>query len=356
MNVLLITVRADLGGGPQNVNYIVEGLSSKVNLFIACPEDKPFFLDWKAKLGGQKIFILPHRKFSFAKFFSLVFYCLANKIQVVHSHGKGAGIYSRLLKCCLFKLKVIHTFHGIHIADYSEIVKFFYIKIEKVLSNFTNCFINVSTGERDLCLKLELIKEKNSRVVFNGVRTPIKYFELDHIEAKEEKIILTVTRFDYQKNMHLALNIAKRVFDLDPSILFYWVGDGNTRQELEEKAPPNVVFLGFVNHPQKYYALSYLYLSTSRWEGLPYSLIEASSYGLPIIATDVIGNNEVVKHGYNGYLFNESMLEFAVEYIMKLIRDQGLHRLMANESRKLYQSQYSIDFFTDSIYNVYLSV
>lgn len=59
-------------------------------------------------------------------------------------------------------------------------------------------------------------------------------------------------------------------------------------------------FVGFTKEPMKYLQSSDLYLSTSRFEGLPYGLIEAASVGLPIVASNVKGNNEVVNNGYNG--------------------------------------------------------
>ena len=54
------------------------------------------------------------------------------------------------------------------------------------------------------------------------------------------------------------------------------------------------------------------------WEGLPYSLIEAACAGIPIVASDVIGNNEVVINKYNGYLFSLDELNSVNEMIIEL--------------------------------------
>jgi len=118
------------------------------------------------------------------------------------------------------------------------------------------------------------------------------------------------------------------------------VGDGEDKARLEQQSKEENVpidFIGFTTEPMNYLVSSDLYLSTSRFEGLPYGLIEAASVGLPIVASNVKGNNEVVSYGDNGFLFKEE--SEAITDIESIISDKECYRTM---------SAASIDFFNNN--------
>ena len=102
------------------------------------------------------------------------------------------------------------------------------------------------------------------------------------------------------------LKIAQKLSD-DEIFKFILIGDGEeksiTDKQIFEENIENVTLLGYQKNVNEYLHASDLYLSTSLWEGLPYSLIEATRAGIPIVASDVTGNNEVVFYKQNGYLF-----------------------------------------------------
>ncbi len=141
--------------------------------------------------------------------------------------------------------------------------------------------------------------------------------------------------------MDRAYNIADS-FKKDKSYRFVWVGDGDDKerlQNLSESEKLNVIFTGFQTEPQKFLSQSSVYLSTSRFEGLPYALIEAASLGLPIIASNVKGNNEVVRHGFNGFLFTTD--DEAVSYIKKLHDEPALWYIMSRNAYNLFEKKFT---------------
>lgn len=107
MNILMITLRTDMGGGPKHILDLISVLKSdKIisgdNYFLASPLDEPFGSLLLSKFDQH--LPLPHRKFNFVNFIKLYLYIHKHKVDIVHSHGRGAGIYSRLL--CLLGCKV----------------------------------------------------------------------------------------------------------------------------------------------------------------------------------------------------------------------------------------------------------
>jgi glycosyltransferase involved in cell wall biosynthesis len=354
MKILLITLRADHGGGPKHVNLLINNLSEDFELYVGCPNDKPYYQQWKENEKVKDIFILSHRKFSFKKLFFLYRFINKNQISIVHSHGKGAGIYSRFLKILNPKLKVIHTLHGFHIQEYGILKKNIYIYIEKFLTLFTDKFINVSNGEKTVCLSYKIFENEQSKVIYNGIK-PINLIKnaKKKINLENKIIITTISRFDYPKNMFLTYEIAKK-FKNNKNILFLWLGDGNDKLILEQKAKKenvNIIFTGFTKDIPLYLSATDIYLSTSRWEGLPYALIEAQSLGLPIVATNVVGNNEVVINNKNGFLF-ESVNE-ACDCISKLIINNFLYNSFSKNAKQNFMDKFAIRIMINKTNNIY---
>ncbi|KGQ52458.1 hypothetical protein JL12_00905 [Gallibacterium anatis 10672-6] len=354
MRVLLLTVRADHGGGPRHVDLIINNISSNYDVYVGCPCDAPYYNKWVKSVKVKKIYELPHRKFSIAKFWGLYKFIKINNISIVHSHGKGAGVYSRLLKIFCPNLKIVHTLHGFHIEEYRYIKKKLYIFIEKILSIFTNKFINVSDGEKNICLSYGLFYSNKSEVIYNGIETFSKIEDAKRkIHLHNKIIITTISRFDYPKNMNLAYVIAKK-FSNNKNIIFLWIGDGKDKEELENRAKrenANITFIGFTKNIPLYLSATDIYLSTSRWEGLPYALIEAQAIGIPIIATNVVGNKDVVTSNLDGFLFNNE--DEAYNYIEELIKNKNKYECFVENSKINYKNKFDISVVMSKIEKIY---
>lgn len=352
MKIILITVRSDFGGGPRHVDQLVKNLPTDVEIYMAYPEvGDPYAELWKADRRIKGTIHIPYRKFSLSALLKLTTFVRRRKIEIVHSHGNGAGLYSRMLKVLYPKVKVVHTYHGISDV-YSSILKFYLSKtVGVLLSPLADLYVCVSNGEKRMALDRKFSMDKNTVVIYNGIKDPHlgnhRFF--GHGPFK----IVTLSRFDYPKNMDSMYRIAKH-WAGSKDVLFVWVGDGEHKERLEHLAKVENVpidFIGFTTEPMKYLQSSDLYISTSRFEGLPYGLIEAASVGLPIVASNVKGNNEVVSHRYNGFLFkNESE---AINYIESIMADKECYRAMSAASIDFFKSNFTEDKMIGSLVKEY---
>jgi len=344
--ILYITVRADIGGGPVYIQNLIKHLNPDWEIYLACPKDEPYYYTWKQNCKVKKIFVLQHRKFSFIKLYQLYKFIKKNEISIIQSNGKGAGIYGRLLKLIHPKIKIIHVFHGVHISQLNFIKKNIYLFIEKILSkNFSDLLINVSKGEQENCLKHKLYHKNKSIVIYNGVEK-LKSYNNPFYNKSNIFRVVTLSRFDYAKNMELAFEIANKLKH-NKEIEFIWVGDGEGKNNLEiqsKKKNVNIQFTGFVSNDKivDYLSNANLYLSTSRWEGLPIALLESISVGLPITATNVVGNNEVVVDNYNGTLFDIENVQSAVLQIDYLSKNHVFMEKLSENAIKLYETNFTI--------------
>lgn len=363
-NILLITLRSDIGGGSKHLNSVFENLKNDFNLFIASPVDEPFGIKWRNELK-EKFFQLPHRKFSIVCFLQLISYVRKNKIRIIHAHGKGAGIYARLIKLFLPQVKIIFTWHGFHIETYNRWLKKIYLLIEKTLSKFTDLFINVSESERKICLVNKIYDEKKSVVIYNGIKDEFKPVDKTSIRRKlnlpEDKfIIINISRFDKTKNVKAIIEIAS-LLSVYNELFFILAGDGEEKKEIlemiKQRNLKNILLPGFINNPVEYLQSSDVYLSTSLSEGLPFTLLEASMCGLPIIASDVRGNNEIVQNDFNGYLFDLRNTSQATRQISDLKSDFANYRKLSDNARKNFLDKFAeqkMIFKLKEVYEKYL--
>lgn len=349
--VLLITVRSDFGGGPMHVNQLIEHLPQSISLSIACPKGEPYGAIWRKNTRLEDVIEIPFRAFSVVACIRLAKFVKKNNISLIHSHGRGAGIYSRLLKIFNPSITIIHTYHGLN-DHQSKFKKIIYYTVEKFLGFYTDLSIFVSQGEKKIAEKHSLLNNnKKFEVIYNGVSLPTVRKE----KFKNNDIfnIVTVTRFSYPKNMQSALNIAK-CFANVPNIKFIWVGDGEDRISLEEESKElnlNIEFVGFSNEPYKYLQKSNIFLFTSLHEGLPYSLIESLSAGVPIVASNVEGNNEVVIDGVNGFLFESE--EIAVALIRKIYNNRTLEDMLSDGALKSFKERFLLEEMITTLTRLY---
>lgn len=296
--VLLITVRSDVGGGPKHVfDLLTYASSENFEFFVASPESEPFGRIFSEKAKG--FFPLPHRKFSLTRLLKLVSYIEKNDIHIVHSHGRGAGIYSRPLS--LFGIRVIHTFHGIHQPKtLSDKVKDF---VEKVLGLLTDCFLFVSNSERDQAKKLGILNKGTNRVIPNGIALDTEDDDHGAMPPSPLKNIGIISRFDPHKNVLRGIELFSKLASDSPELHLNIAGDGEQKglalALVEELGiSDKVTFHGFIDSPLEFLRQQDIYLSTSLGEGLPYTVLESMKVNTIPLISNVSGHIDILPPNY----------------------------------------------------------
>jgi glycosyltransferase involved in cell wall biosynthesis len=361
LKILMISVRADYGGGPEHIYSLITNLSNRIIPFIAVPEDKPYYQRFAGIVGNSRMILIPHRAFKLSTLWQLKKFIIHNKIDIIHSHGKGAGIYGRLLAILTFR-KAIHTFHGIHIGEYGNIKRRLYLSFERILSGFTSKLISVSKGEYTKTVNLGISNPSKMVIIENGVHINNRRVDDSVFEASRFNV-MTITRFDYAKNTGLLVPIIKYLSSEKDAGKFHFqiIGKGEEEELIKSELKVNnlekhVTFIGFVDKPEDYYLNSFCYISTSRSEGLPLAVLEAMSFGLPVIATNVIGNNDLVEDGKTGFLFDPDQPEIAGQKLILLSNNKDLWRSLSYNSFIKISDNYSSAKMADKTEKLYLSV
>lgn len=220
------------------------------------------------------------------------------KPDVVHLHSSKAGVLGRI--ACLFlvnRKKIFYSPHGYSFlrTDISASSKKLYWIIEKIFQQFFGG-TTLACGDTEY----EIAKKiGNSKLIRNGIN--IKEIQKHQLLHKNTKLTIGIVgRITIQKNPKLFNNIALRF----PDFNFVWIGDGELNSLL---TAPNITKTGwFIHRNEALKELSAIdvYIQTSLWEGLPIAVLEALAMKKPVIATNIIGNKDIVVPNETGFLFD----------------------------------------------------
>ncbi|MBI5727775.1 MAG: glycosyltransferase family 4 protein, partial [Ignavibacteriales bacterium] len=104
------------------------------------------------------------------------------------------------------------------------------------------------------------------------------------------------------------------------------------------------------------YAESDIILSTSRWEGMPLSVLEAMADGVVPVLTAVTGNKDIVEHGLDGYLYSETIPGEAAKLIDSLIVNPSLLGRLSINARSKAASQYNVTTMAQKTAQLYSQI
>ncbi len=244
------------------------------------------------------------------------------KVQVVHLHSSIAGGFGRLLSVAFNKTKFVYTPHGYSFLrqDIQKWKQNIFFSIEYILTKITQVHIVAcSKTEGDYSSKLGL--NKNRCIVINNAIELKKLEKFNKPDISLNQIINVgiVGRVTFARNPKLFAELAER-FKKEASYQynFHWIGGGDNQSE-ELLLSAGVKITGWLDRPDAIKALSCLdiYIQPSLWEGMPYSVIEAQALGIPVLASNIIGNKDIVLDGVTGFL-----CEDICDYISGLIQLQ----------------------------------
>ena len=158
--------------------------------------------------------------------------------------------------------------------------------------------------------------------------------------------LFSVGRIVYQKGLDLGLRALAQLKDLD----WHWsiAGDGPQMATLKSLAhelgiDERVTFLGWQSKEElaKDYQQASLFLFPSRHEGMPNAMLEAMSSGLPVVATEIAGNEELVVEGKTGLLVPSEDVDALRDALRKALTDSTLRERMGAASRLRVEKEYS---------------
>lgn len=248
----------------------------------------------------------------------------SNMLDVVHLHCSKGGFIGRVV-CRMLGLQhvAIYTPNGApFMAGNNVVSNFVYKKLEKMASLFGGQVVCCSPSEQK-AYENEGIK---AITINNGIPYKSRRYRKP-LKKHTGFVVVTSGRIVDQKNPALFNQIA-RYFQEFPDFTFLWVGDGEARDKLTAK---NIKVTGWVP-PTKVndlVAAADVYISTSRYEGLSFAVLEALAMNLPVLLTDCIGNKDLM-NSLNGAVFSDA--NDAVNSLLRFYNNTSMLEVMGEHS------------------------
>ncbi len=270
----------------------------------------------------------------------------SKRIDAVHLHSSKSGFLGRIACKMTGIRQVLYTPNGASfLAASNPLSRILYSSLEKFGNRLGGMVVCCSESEKAAYEKIGV----SANYINNAVN-----IRPDQPAVNPATVFTVVTsgRIAGQKNPLLFNQIAEYFADL-PDVKFVWVGDGELKSLL---TAPNIMVTGWLTEAEANDRVEKadLYLSTSTYEGLSFSVLEALSCKKPVLLSQVNGNTDILTSGVHGDLFktpeqaickiiqyynNREMLEVMGEYSKEVCETRFNRAINFSHYRSLYQSQ-----------------
>jgi glycosyltransferase involved in cell wall biosynthesis len=169
-------------------------------------------------------------------------------------------------------------------------------------------------------------------------------------------VVLMVASFTTQKRHRVALKVCEAILAHRKDVQFVFLGEGPEREEIarlvrEAGFVSNFVMPGHVENVDEYYKAADVCMFTGYNDGFGYTVLEAMTHALPVVAFASGGPAEIIKDGVSGALIEETNVERFTHSLRELIDDPTKRALMGQQAREVVEREFSRDLWIDSIFD-----
>ncbi|MDY0277444.1 MAG: glycosyltransferase family 4 protein [Acholeplasma sp.] len=276
--------------------------------------------------------------------------CKENNYEIVHCHSPIGGVIVRLAcrKSRKNGTKIIYTAHGFHFYKGAPKKNWIiYYTIEKIISKFTDCIITINKEDYQNAQRF------NAKIIeyVPGIGVDVQQIRNVQVNAIEKKkelgidtddfVLLSVGQLSIRKNHKVAIMALSKIHNIKLKLIICGLGElkpylTNLIDEL--KLSDRVILTGYRNDIYELLHIADCFIFPSLQEGLPVSLMEAMSVGLPIICSDIRGNIDLIHDGENGFLHDPKDDVALSNSIMKILDSDDLRLKMGEQNRLKIES------------------
>lgn len=196
------------------------------------------------------------------------------------------------------------------------------------------------------------IVRKKSTILYNVMdkKLILKKENMDHNVYSFD--VAYVGRLTEQKDPLRLVKVLAKLITLKADSKIAIVGQGNLEKDVKRMVEQfnlenNIIFTGFMNNPLKLLADSKVMIMTSKYEGLPMTVLEAMALGVPLVSTPVDGLKDIIEQGVNGYLENDD--DVLAKRLYDIISDSGLRNRMSLATQKQFDDINDLEKYKASL-------
>lgn len=305
----------------------------------------------------------------------LFLYFMVKRPDIVYTLTPKAGLLGMMASWMAFIPHRIHNVVGLpHLEAHGKRKTILELSEKLTYIFSTNLYCNSLNLKKDIENKMT---KKPVKIIghgsVNGVDT--EYFKDMLSEDKKQDIrksieieiddfvITFVGRIVKDKGINELVNVFSALKLRHNNISLLLIGDyeddldpisSQTKKIINED--PKILQIDFQKDIRKYLAITNLFVLPSYREGLPNVLIEAGSYGIPLVATNINGCNEIITNGENGALVNKRDENSLFTAIEKFIVDKEYYNYIKKNIRESIYKRYDQKIFFEKLHEEFISI
>lgn len=290
-------------------------------------------------------------------------------IHIVNAHHFVSMFYSFYACKIANRRKLVYTEHSNWEVDNMPLK---WKAIGRLLLRRLDCVIGISDDVTNTLKMTFKLPSNNTYTIRNGVDvdTSKKKYDVELIRDEFElddgiKIVSMVANFRKVKNHLLLLQGFKELLKEFDNVKLLLIGQGTENDPENSEGDvrgyiakhglyDKVILTGYKTDVRAILSISDIFCLTSYREGLPISILEAMSGGLPVIGTNVPGIRDVIMHEQNGILVGLGDYKALKDAMIKMLTNEEMRRNYGNASRKIAEEYYSIKRCVDRYQDLFL--
>lgn len=364
INIMHILHSFEAGGLEEVVINLINNLN--LNLFNVCVCSLTKGGAFKNRISTKiKIFELNKKEGNdYLIPFRLMKLFKQEKIQIVHTHNWGTlcegAVGAKLAHIPI----IIHQEHGTLISVIKN-KKRRRLTIKFLFNYIENQVIAVSNALKQAIIEFLNIDKSKIITIHNGIQIDKFDIIIDKTSKRKELgltdddiVVGTIGRLVPVKNQKVLIQAIKYLLNRLPKIKLILIGKGPLEEELKTftqnlNLTNKVLFLGQRNDIPELLKIMDVFTLPSLHEGISITLLEAMASGLPVVATDVGGNPEVVINGKTGILIPPNDHIKLAEAINDIIQDKNKATLYACTAKMQIKNKFSLEKMVNKYENLY---
>ncbi len=286
---------------------------------------------------------------------ALNFYRIFKELRpdVVHLHNPTPFIYAGISARMAGVPSIISTRHSLVAPPHNLVRELKYC----VAAWFCDWVVGICEATASNIKDMHSIPARKILCVYNGA-VPLARARQEQWPPKSGFTLVYVGRLEPVKNHALLLNAFQKALASHPDLRLWMVGDGSTRSDLEKLSAQlnitsQVTFWGQQMDVAPFFSAADAFIMSSQSEGLPISLLQAFSLGMPAIVTDVGGMAEVVRLAQGGIIVPAGDSSAMAAAILRLAGNKAEHAQFAINSEAAFQSHFALQTMVEAYMKLY---
>ena len=289
-----------------------------------------------------------------------------NQYDIISCHSPVAGFFGRKAAQGM-KIRVLYTAHGFHFWKGAPLINLLaYKNMERLAAHWTDVLMTINPEDYEAAQKFHY-KPGGGPVYIPGIGVDVRAIQAERTDAgvirqelnlsEDAFVLYSIGELIPRKNHRFVIDALKEEFRSDPKLHYCIAGSGKLTEELtayirELGLEHQIHLLGFRTDARRLMYGMDLFLFPSYQEGLPVAVMEAMAAGLPIIATDIRGNHDLIHNDLNGMLYPVDDREAFLKCFRELRNDGGKRAAFAKQVQEDVKSL-SLEVIEPQILDLY---